>query len=387
MKIGIDATGIFGLYEQAPGGVINYTLRIIENLLKIDEINEYVIYCRNEVPESFREYRSPRVAFRVLKSRNRKLAQLLNLPVSAYFDGVDLLFFPFNSASLFCPCKSVVTLHDMHPFVVPEQFASVHSVGVHGGNWKSKINQFYWQRMMKIGAKKNHVIAPSKATKRDIQDILGTSSKKITVIYEGVDRARFNVNASTAELNGFRGRYQLGTPYVLCVGAHGYKNIPGALRAFANVKKSYTEPLNLVIAGNKRYIGDDIYQLVSDLNIEHDVIFPGYFPEEDIQYLYRCAELLLFPSFYEGFGLPVLEAFASGTPVVTSTAGSLPEVGGDVALLADPDNPEEIAAGILALLSDPAFKEKKRRGGLDWVKRFSWTKAAEDTLVVFQQTV
>jgi glycosyltransferase involved in cell wall biosynthesis len=153
------------------------------------------------------------------------------------------------------------------------------------------------------------------------------------------------------------------------------------------VKKSYTEPLHLVVAGNKRYIGDDIYQLVSDLNIEKDVIFPGYFPEEDIQYLYRCAELLLFPSFYEGFGLPVLEAFASGIPVVTSTAGSLPEVGGDVALLADPDDPEEIAAGILALLSDHEFKERKRSEGLDWVKKFSWTKAAEETLKVFLQTV
>lgn len=385
MKIGIDGTGIFGLNERAPGGVINYTLCIIDSLLKIDKDNQYLIYCRNNIPDQLAEY-SSKVSFRILRSNNRKIVQMFHLPLAAKKDGIDLMFFPFNSTSLFCPFKSVVTIHDMHPFVVPRAFETVHSSGVHGGNFRSRINQFYWEWMLKMASRKERIIVPSMATKNDIIRIFGTAEEKIEVTYEGVDLARFNTSEGSYNEITFREKHGLPENYLLCVGAHGYKNIPGAIRAFSIAKKDYAHTLNLVIAGNKRHIGQEIYQLVKELEIEENVIFPGFFPDEDLKYLYRFAKLLLFPSHYEGFGLPVLESLACGTPVVTSTTGSLPEVGGKAVLLADPNNFEDIASAILTLLTDEKLRNEKIAEGIQHVKKFSWESAAEKTLAVFKDT-
>lgn len=386
MRIGIDGTGIWGLKEGAPGGVINYTINIINNLLKIDTHNKYYIYCRNEVPDQIKTF-SSNVTFRSIFSNNRKLLQLITLPIVAIPHRLDLIFFPFNSSSLFSPCKSVVTIHDLHPYIIPKRFSIQHSTEVHGSSLRSTVNKIYWEKMLKIASKRaDRIIAVSKSTKKDIKEIFHIPGEKIDVVYEGVDKRKFNFNNEKKDLNNFRKKYDLPGRYILCIGAHGYKNIEGSIKAFNIVKKKCGFPLHLVITGNKRMISAEVYNLVKELDLKENVKYTGWFPENDLKFLYRCADILLFPSFYEGFGLPVLEAFACGTAVVTSKMGSLPEVAGDAALIVDPHNIEEIGSSIRVLLENDHLRKKMRKKGLERIDKFSWEKAAKKTLEVFEKT-
>lgn len=387
MRIGIDATGVYGIKEGDQSGLTTYTVHIVKNLIKMDNDNKYYIYCRNKVPHQLNT-ESSSVAFRVFKTKNRKLLQQIRLPIAALFDRLDLMFFPYNSASIFCPCKGIVTIHDLHPFVVPEQFAKIHSVKIHGSAVHSLVNSVYWKTILKIASKKmDRIIAVSHATKKDIENIFHIPSEKIDVVYEGVNKEYFNPDSDEKDLARFREKYNLPERYILCVGTHAYKNIEGAVKAFNIIKGKIHDPLKLVIAGNKWTLDEEIFQMVKELNLERQIIFTDFFPDEDLKYLYQCAELFLFPSFYEGFGLPVLEAFACGTPVVTSTAGSLPEVAGEAGLLVDPNDSEEIATSVLALLTDKDFREKKRQQGLKQVEKFSWEKAAKETLDILKLMV
>lgn len=239
--------------------------------------------------------------------------------------------------------------------------------------------------MMRVLSKKDRVIAVSKATQRDVQKYFKTSPERIDVVHEGVDLNKFSSGRNVADLEWFRKKYQLPGRYILCVGTHGYKNLNGSLKAFNIVKQRVKNHIKLVIAGSKRSVRNEIFKLVEQLELEDDIIFTGFFPDKDLNNLYRCAELLLFPSFYEGFGLPVLEAFACGIPVVSSKMGSLPEVGGKAALFVDPNNYEEIASAVIRILNDKSFRENKRQQGLEQVNKFSWERAARSTLKVFEK--
>jgi glycosyltransferase involved in cell wall biosynthesis len=387
MRIGIDATGIWGIKEGLQTGITSYTIHIIKNLIQQNTKNKYFIYCRNEIPH-YLDTLSPSVFFRVLKSRNRKLLQQIKLPITVLLDRLDLLFCPFNSAPVLCPCRSVVTIHDLHPYIVPERFSIVHGTQNHGDKLRSMVNKVYWKNILKVSSKRaDRIIAVSHATKRDIENIFYIPTEKIDVVYEGVDKEYFNVYREQKDVDYFREKYNLHGPYLLCVGTHGYKNIEGVIGTFNIVRKNNQDSVRLVIAGHKRNLEDKIFQLVRESGLEEEIIFTGFFPEEDLKYLYQCAELFLFPSFYEGFGLPVLEAFACGTPVVTSRTGSLPEVAGEAGLLVDPNDAEQIASSVLKLLTNRCFKDKKRQEGLKQIEKFSWEEAGRKTLEIFEKVM
>ena len=158
----------------------------------------------------------------------------------------------------------------------------------------------------------------------------------------------------------------------------------GAIKAFSAVRLQ-SGLLELVVTGNKNYLGQEVYQIIEDLGLTQSVIFTGFFPDKEMKYLYQCAELLLFPSFYEGFGLPVLEAFACGIPVVTSTSGALPEVAGQAALLVNASDANDIACSVLKVLSDKGLRDRLRQQGLCRARGFSWEKSARETLSVFEK--
>jgi glycosyltransferase involved in cell wall biosynthesis len=187
-------------------------------------------------------------------------------------------------------------------------------------------------------------------------------------------------------MDRFREEYDLPERYVRCVGTHAYKNVEGAIRAFSAVRHQF-DLLKLVVTGNRDYLTRDVFQIVRDLGLGGQVIFTGFFPDEDLKYLYQCAELLLFPSFYEGFGLPILEAFACGTPVVTSTSGSLPEIAGQAALLVNPNDAGDIACSVLKVLSKKGLRDRLRQQGLSRAREFSWEKSARETLSVFVKAI
>lgn len=385
MKIGIDATGVWGIKDGLLNGIMVYTIQVVNNLLRIDNKNEYFVYCRDEIPIQF-NVRPSSATFKVISSKNRKILQQFKLPMAALHDRVDLMFFPYHSASLFCPCRNVVTIHDLHPYVVPKKFAKIHSSQMHGIKLISAINKMYWEKMLKLASRKsNRVIAVSHSTKTDIINVFHISPGKIDVVYEGVDQNNFNTDGDAKKLDLFRRQYGLPDKYILCVGTHAYKNIDGIIKSFEIFNKNYKHPIKLVIVGNKKYLEKEIFEFVKKFELDQQIVFTGFFPDPNLKYLYQCSTLFLFPSYYEGFGLPVLEAFACGTPVVTSNTGSLPEVGGEAALLVDPDDHEGIASVVLKLLDDKDFRNNKRQQGLTQVKKFSWEKAATETLEVFEK--
>jgi glycosyltransferase involved in cell wall biosynthesis len=386
MRIGIDATGLLAASEGAPSGIINYAMEITRGLLESGSGHEYVVYFRNEIDDGLAAL-SSMAEFKVLRSGNRKVLQQTGLPIAAASDRLDVMFFPFNSASLFCPTKSVVTIHDLHPFTVPERFAIVHSSQVHRTSLRSRFNQWYWKSMLRHASRRaTRVLAVSEVTKKDVESIFGISPEKIDVVHEGAPESFF-LRDATDDGADFRAQYKLPERYILGVGTHGYKNVEGSIRAFEIVRKRVSSPIKLVIAGTLSSLGEDKFALVKTLGLQSDVVFTGFFPDEDLNRLYRHAELLLFPSFYEGFGLPVAEAFASGTPVVASTAGALPEVSGGAASLVDPNDVEGIAAAVLAILNDPRCRDEHVRRGLERAQNFTWGAAASGTLRVLERAV
>lgn len=383
MRIGIDATGLGHTNEWS--GIEMYTISLLNALFDINNGDELFIYCANKVPDNiFRT--SEDITYRVVKIRNRKFWQQFFMPLKTYSDKIDVMFFPSNSATLFLPCKAVATIHDVHPFVYPEPFSKLHGKAFHKNAIKAVINKHYYRFMLWVASKKDHVIAISKATKQDTVNVFKTSAEKIDVVYNGVNKDKFMLQTAEIDEQQFRNKYNLQDPYVLCVGTHAYKNVAGSIKAFEIIRKNSQAPVKLVIAGSKRPLGDEIYELVEDRSMKQDIIFTGFFPDNDLPGLYSLAEIFLFPSFYEGFGLPVLEAFAGKVPVVTSNTGSLPEVAGDAALLVDPHDIEGIATAVLSVLNDNKMQKQMIAKGLEQVDKFTWMKSATETLGVIRKS-
>ncbi len=381
MRIGVDATGV-----KLLSGINVYTINLVNHILRADSGNEYVIYCMGQVPDGMTVHPS-HARFEVIPAGNRKLWQQIGLPRRARRDGLDLLFFPSNSVALRAPCKTVATIHDLHPFVHPEPFRNVHTAKLHKGIIQATLNHYYWKNMLRWAARKDRIITDSRNTADDVMNHFGVSDEKIDVVLLAVDRDRFAAGDEPGGRESFLARHHLPPHYVLCVGTHAFKNLEGSIRAFHEARLESDFPVKLVIAGSKSGVSDSLYGLVRELDIEEHVRFIGFFPDEDLPGLYRQAVCLLFPSFYEGFGFPILEAFSCGTPVLTSNCSCMPEVAGTAALLADPHDPQDIAAKLALLLNSSSLRAEKIREGLEQASQFSWEKVARETIASFRKVM
>jgi glycosyltransferase involved in cell wall biosynthesis len=237
-----------------------------------------------------------------------------------------------------------------------------------------------------------HVLADSQATKNDLIDLYNASPDKITVLYSGVD-ARFNPHPQRGEEERIRQRYKLGhQPFILGLGTlQPRKNYSRLILAFAKIadvsQRLGRRPIihNLVIVGKKGWMYDNIIADAARLGIRTRIVFPGYVDDEDLPALYRAADLFVFPSLYEGFGLPPLEAMACGTPVVTSNVSSLPEVVGDAGLTVDPTDVNALANAMSRALQDSELREQMTARGLARASQFTWLRAARELREVYQQ--
>jgi glycosyltransferase involved in cell wall biosynthesis len=227
-----------------------------------------------------------------------------------------------------------------------------------------------------------HIIAVSQHTAHDLNSLYNVSHDKMTVIYEGVD-ADFQP-APPAQVAAVRARYSPHRPYLLMLGTlEPRKNHRLALTAIAHLK-AQGYPHRLVIAGGKGWLFEPISAAVESMGLTNDVLFTGYVPGEDLPGLYSAADALLLPSQYEGFGLPLLEAMACGTPVVCSSASSLPELAGDAALLIDPGDADGLAAAIRQLIDQPDLASTLRQRGLAQARKFTWEATARQTAQLYQ---
>jgi glycosyltransferase involved in cell wall biosynthesis len=379
VKIGIDATSVWGLDDGLLNGMILYTVHLTRDLISTDSENTYFVYCRGKLPSVF-EHHGSNAHFIELPSKNRKFLMQWTLPRAARRDGVDVMFYPYNSGALFSGVPSVVTIHDLHPFVIRERFEKIHNVEKKGETLSAAFNRVYWKQMLRQScARSTRVIAVSETTKSDIVRVFGTPADKVDVVHEAADKQRFNEDSDGVDRAAFIAKHGLPNRYVLVVGTHAYKNIEGVIAAFKLAKRDGLGSIGLVIAGNKAWLGGDVLKLATESALADDIVLTGFFPDADLKYLYQFAELFLFPSFYEGFGLPILEAFSCGTPVITSDRGAMPEVAGEAAVLVDPNDHRQIADKIRDVISDQHLQNDMSRAGLKRASQFSWERAARET--------
>lgn len=275
---------------------------------------------------------------------------------------------------LFIRVPAIVTVYDLSFFLYPAYFRPLHRLYLRLGT----------RRALRQA---NRVIAISHSTKRDLVHLLNVPAEKIDVIPPGVE-AHFFANGSSAPAQGASLPRPLDDPYVLFVGTREpRKNIPTLIRAFAQAKRAARLPHRLVLVGGRGWLDEPITRAIRDTASEGDIIFPGFVSHKDLPQWYRCADAFVYPSQYEGFGMPVLEALAAGVPVITSNVSALPESAGDAALLIDPRNPDEIADALVRVLTDGALCQELRRRGPQWARTFTWARAAEQTAQCYRRVL
>jgi glycosyltransferase involved in cell wall biosynthesis len=368
LRIAIDAR------KLRDYGIGTYVRNLLRHLSRIDSETEYVLLCRGadcsileELGENFRAVpeQSPPYSVR----------EQLRVPLDLRRERINLFHAPHYVLPPFVPCRSVVTIHDcIHlrfPQYLPNRFAYA-----------------YARASLWIAAhRSSRVLTVSEASKRDILKYFRVPSAKIDVIYNAIDE-RFGDPPPDDEVARVRERYQLNDPFVLYAGnIKPHKNLERLIEAFHTLRKGDLEHVKLLIIGDEISKYATLRRAVHHYKLHKHVRFFGFVPDKTLAVLYRLAGVFVFPSLYEGFGLPPLEAMASGTPVITSNVSSLPEVVGDAALLIDPYDSASIAAAMRRVLTEPALREELRGRGLQRVKEFSWERSVRRVREVYAEVL
>jgi glycosyltransferase involved in cell wall biosynthesis len=367
MRIGIDAR----IVHYARGGICSYTLRLLGALASLDaDTDYYVLHSRKD--------RDPPVAgpnFHPVAcwtpSHHRLERWALALEVMRL--GLDLLHTTDFIPPAFGYRRSVITVHDLTFFHYP-QFLTAQS-------------RRYYNRQIEWAVRRaGHVLADSHATKSDLASMLGVPPDKVTVVHLAADPA-FRPLADR-QAQRVAARYGLEPGYLLCVGTlEPRKNLPGLFQAYRLLLDAGVTTAPLVLIGSKGWLYDEIFERVEELRLSDRVCFLQDVTDADLPALYNAATLLTTPSFYEGFGLPALEAMACGTPVVVANRASLPEVVGEAGVLVDPDDVHDIADALARVLTDEPLRAQMRELGLARAARFTWERTAAETLAVYRNVL
>jgi glycosyltransferase involved in cell wall biosynthesis len=367
MLVGIDASRAAVARRT---GTENYSLHLIRGLLALDEGHHYRLYFNRQPPEDLFVPRAERCVLRFprLWTHVALSWEMLSSPP-------DLLFVPSHVLPLIHPPCSVATVHDLGFHYYPEAHTLFQNVYLRWSTWHNARASVL-------------VLADSQATQRDLMRYYGLAADRIAVVYPGRDETLAPVT-EPASLAAIRARYDLHQPYLLYVGTlHPRKNLVRLVQAYARLLSQPTgrdtAPL-LVLAGQKGWLYAEINDEVRRLGLGERVRLTGFVPEEDLAALLSGALAFVFPSLYEGFGLPVVEAMACGTPVVCSQTSSLPEVAGDAALLVDPLDPEDLAGALLRIVGDEGLRRELVQRGFQQARQFSWRRCARETLDALEE--
>ena len=353
MRIGIDARK---LHDH---GIGTYIRNLLRQLARLDRQAEFVVLCR---PEDREALASVGENFRPVAETagNYSVSEQIKIPLALRRERVTLFHATHYVLPPLVRCPSVVTIHDcihlMFPQYLPNRFAPA-----------------YARTSIRMAVRRaTRVMTVSESSKRDILRFVDTQPEKIDVIYNAYDEC-FGVEPREEDVVRVRERFQLHDEFVLYAGnVKPHKNLERLIDAFHLVRKRGLDHLKLVLIGDEISKYAALRRAVHHHQLHKYVRFLGYLPEETLAVMYRLAGVFVFPSLYEGFGLPPLEAMASGTPVVTSNLSSLPEVAGEAAVLVDPYDPQAIADGIHRVLTDEQLRRSLRLKGLARARQFSW---------------
>ncbi len=361
MLIGIDASRTA---KQFKTGTETYSTELIKQLSKIDPRNDYLLYTPRPIEEKLGEL-GPKFRYKILPFGKFWTQIRLSWEFLTHHKP-DIFFVPAHTLPLVIPKKTVVTLHDLGFKHYPELY--------------NPTDLFYHNWAMGHSVKHaSHIITISEFSKKDILANFIIDPAKITVIYEGYNEVEFKP---------LKEKRKPAKPYILFIGRlEEKKNIVGMIRAYGILRKEKAIKHRFILAGSPGFGYEKIQAEIAKLspNVQRDIILPGYISQEKYVDLLKNADLLFFCTFFEGFGLPLLEAFASGVPVVASNRTSIPEVVSKAGILVNPEKPFEMAVALSRVINDAATRNALISKGLARASLFSWRKTAEKTLAVLEK--
>ncbi|HEY9431201.1 MAG TPA: glycosyltransferase family 1 protein [Blastocatellia bacterium] len=373
MHIGIDAHAI----GARQGGNETYIANLIKSLAEIDGDNLYTIYLADAgAAAQWREKFTTRYknfSVRLLPPPTPLVRVPVYLTYELFRRPVDVLHVQYT-APPFCRVPVVVTIHDLAFERMPETFTR-------RGSFQLKLT------VRRTAKKAARIATVSEYSRQDLLDIYKLSPEKVVVTYNGVESSFTPQPSVPNEAEAVRKRFGVSRDFLLAVGSlQPRKNLVRLIRAYARLRSEREDfRPQLVIVGRKLWLASEIFDEVKRQRWADDVILTGYVADEDLPALYRAARAFVYPSLFEGFGLPPLEAMASGTPVVTSDVSSLPEITGDAALLIDPNDERALANALIEIMNNDRLRAELREKGIAQAKKFTWREAAEITLRLYKE--
>jgi len=375
MIIGIDAR--FAVYNRR--GIGNYTFKLIQHLAGIDRCNEYILYVDRDDAENVLPKQSN---FRIKKlfPLNYLIWEQIALPIQARKDSVNILHCTGNTAPIYLDRKI-----NLVSSIMDVMYLKSYSDLPKSSSLYQRLGRIYRKVIVpKTLSHISRVITISNYSKDDIlKHFLALREGEIVVTYLAADE-RFHV-VDKSILAEIKNKLGISGSYILSLGATDpRKNTELIIKTFIELKNQNKIEEKLVIVGIPDWKNTRFYDIVQESNFENNVIFTDFISEDDLVLLYNGASIFLYPSLYEGFGMPVLEAMSCGVPVITSNITSMPEIAGDAAILINPRDPEELKSSILTVLNDEKLRNELRELGFKQAKKFSWRRMAEETLKVYQ---
>jgi glycosyltransferase involved in cell wall biosynthesis len=375
MRIAID---IRRMYEF---GLATYIRNVVRTLGRIDSTNEYYLVGAaarfeqlGELPQNFH--------FLPLQNPETTFANYLEMHKVINAHQVDLIHVPHTFwRPLITKAPFVITVHDLLDYMYRART---------NNGARRMMHSYFTRQVMHHAAR---IFAVSNFTKRDVGRFFNVKPEKIEVVYNALDENFLRGHSTAAEQAIIRGRYQVDSPFLLYAGRISpHKNVARIIEAFSALKgelaKEGTYPdLKLIVIGDEVSKNPDIRRAVIRSGVQHDVRFLGYVSIDVLRVFFDMAKVFVFPSLYEGFGLPPLEAMAHGTPVVASNTSALPEVVGNAALMVNPENVYEISRALLRVLTDQSLRERMKAAGIEQAHRFSWDASVGRMLEIYAQVV
>ncbi len=364
MRIGIDFTA--AVRERA--GIGRYARELVRALARLDQVNRHVLFVpRDAEAELLADAWPPNFSIVRAPLTERYLAALwqrarVPLPVETFIGGTDVFYSPDFLLPPTRARRALVTVHDLSYVRVPECFPE-------------PLKIYLNRAVPRALERADLILADAASTQRDLQEVYRVAPEKIRVLYSGVD-SRFCGEIAEGARARVREKYGLRAPYLLSLGTiQPRKNYARLIEAFSKLPVADHQ---LVIVGRRGWMFEEIFQTVERLKLQERVVFPQFVDDDDLPALYAMATLFVYPSLYEGFGLPGAEAMACGAPVVCSNASSLPEVAGDAALYFEPRDVDAMADAVKRALTDKSLRLDLQRRGYTQVKQFSWERAARE---------
>ncbi|MDD2496846.1 MAG: glycosyltransferase family 1 protein [Desulfitobacteriaceae bacterium] len=371
MKVGIDSRAAIWYRGTGMG---TYTYQLIRNIYLIDKKNEYHFFLPHESFQGTDPLTSG--VFQSISQSKDAFWETVIAAETINPEGMNVFHVPQNGIGL--PpektCPTVVTVHDLIPYVLEETV----------GPGYLKIFQ---REMPRILDETDHIITVSEHSKKDLQEIMHVPEERITVIYEAPESTYKPIKRDVAKAR-IKNKYGIGENFILYIGGFSpRKNLRGLINAYHKIYKDIKMNCKLVILGKHSRDYHGLVDLVERLDLQERVLFPGFIPVQDLPFFYNAAELFVYPSFYEGFGLPPIEALACGTPTITSNVSSLPEVVDGAAILINPRDILALATAMHRVLTEPELAQELKKKGPKRASEFSWTKTAGQTIKVYQDVL